>query len=381
MTEFKKVQQLLEIVRDHVLHVRTTLMVAEHPYAAYSEARSVLVTSSTDLLKRDRKLFLKATETDPNKQIYNENMCAKLIDLHGSVLTFFLEGLHMDAESCERVCEAGAECDAQFANACPLADELQELYENAVVIEANSSAWAATTANTLAALLSMQQVGRVVLEVEEKNSSRQLFTVDAVASRAAARAAEDARAAAIWNAEMQRRDREAQLLLPARVADVIERCKAVVDKVHLSRLCKRLAALLREVHANPERQGIRTLRCVPLSLEHFGHPGASLPDGCSCQTLNAAAEAVLRMVGYRARYNTKPSYNIVVQEFFTVSAAPFPMPCGRSSNEHVYHPVGYELYGERTLVLEEPDPQTEMDAWCSWHEAFEVAIGDLLRDA
>ncbi|CUG89447.1 Hypothetical protein, putative [Bodo saltans] len=380
MTEFKKVQQLLEIVREHVLNIRAKLTAEEQAYAVYHDARHVLVASCSDLLKRDRKLYLKAVEADPNRQIYNETMCGKIMDLHKSVTTFFGEELQVNEELCERIAESAEESNALFSSACVLAEELQERYEHAVVTEASSSAWAAAVANNVATIVDMQQVARVVLEVEEKNAARQMFLVDAVGSRAAARAAEDARAAARWNAEMQRREHETSQPLPSTVAEVIRSYEALVDRTQLSRLCKRLAALLREVHANPERQEIRTLRYVPLTIEHFGHPGVVHYEGCACRVLNTAAETVLRMAGYCARYNTKPSYNVVVMELFAApSSTSFPMPCGRSSAEHRYHAVGFEMYGERTLVLAEPDPQIEMDAWCSWHEAFEVAIADLMR--
>lgn len=376
MTEFKKIQQLLDHVREHVQYIVTTVVASTtHPHALYAEARQELVSSSSDLLRRERKLHLKAIETDPNKQIYNENMCARIVDLHESVAMFF-GTIGMSIEVLDHIAEEGGS-DASFGSVCPLAASLQELYETAVVTAAMTSEWAAAVAGDLATLLSREEVARVVLVVEERAASMQLFGVNAKESRAAARAAEDARSAARWHAEMHRRDVELHRPTAATAAAVLNLHRGSVDSVALTRLCKRLIALLREVRANPERQEIRTLRYIPLTLEHFGHPAVATIAGCTCAALNTIAELVLKLVGYQPKYITKPSFNTVVIELFAPSSVPFPMPCGTKSVEHTYKPVGYEEYGERTLVLAEPDPQTEMDAWCTWHETFDGVVEDL----
>lgn len=374
MTEFKKVQQLLDDVKEHVVYIHSSILNSStpSPYSVYGRARDQLVSSASDLVRRGHKLYTKATEKDPNKQIYNETMCGRIADLYQNIAEFMETSLGVSSETLMSIVD-GTEGDCVLASS-DLCSKMTELYEAAVVQEAHTSAWNDAVASSIVSLVEREVVMRVVLEVEEKNAQKMIAS-DARESRAAARQAEDARAAALWELEQHRRSSEHLLPAAPSVAAVFDNMTS--DRATCA-LRTRLATLLREVRANPERQGIRVLRYVPLTLEHFGHPCVRLHGGgCCCKEINYLAEGVLRMAGYQPRYNNAPSHNAVVMQSFSASGPSFALPCGGSSNDHEYVPLGFEPYGERTLVLVEPDPQTEMDRWWSWHERLGVIIADL----
>jgi hypothetical protein len=378
MTEFRKVQQLLDDVRSLILHLTCVKADSNRPFHVYGAARDQLVAMTSDLVRRGAKLEQKAIETDPNKQIYNETMCCRIKELYATIRDVVQQRLEVSEHDMEAIVTnaANSQLPRIIATSSPLVSQLSELFEVAAVVEAQSSAWNAIVAHTTDTLIERESVSRVVLEVEEKAHVKNLL-LDIDASRRVARAAEDARSAAQWEAEQRRREVERHAPTITDVKSLLNSVAPLVPAALLNALRKRLWTLLCEVRANPERQGIRTLRYIPVTLEHFGHAGITGKYGCCCGTLNRLTEAVLRIVGYCPKYNTSAAHNATVVDYLKPDAPVFVLPCGTTNHEHVYVPQGFEPYSERTLVLQEPDPQTETDAWCAWHDCLDSLITDL----
>jgi hypothetical protein len=403
MTEFRKVSDLVEELRAVSAELSQGFSRAS-AHATESDAAAVIrmntagtrtVALVTALAPRLAKLVAKAEEQDPNKMVYNELMCERILALSRvftEEIVLPLCSLGHLAETAEGDGRHETEVDlATRVASCAAVQWAQDAHDEMIVRLAATDSWRGQLLNTLEALVQREEHVRTVLQAEQRAASSRLFAVEEPEGRRAVREAERRRSAARWAAETARRSREADAVAAAAQADMRDIVGKLRGDGHLepmSHLVARLGDLIQELAVNPDNIGIRTLRCANTNfVSNFGHEALtqtradplcedSSCEPCCCGRMHQCAIAVLYAAGYVPEYSSGGPVRAVLALQGLMPSSEV-LPCGTELSLHVYSDVGYELYGERMLKLQEPNPMVDPDAWCAWRARLE-AIGELL---
>ena len=321
MTEFKK----WSIAYEELKKVNGALLTADPPQLGKAIALGeALIAENTP---RSAKLLSKALEKNPDKQVFNEMMCERIKQLHGdfeAATAVFLE-------------RKGAAEDTYAAYLNELA--VTQQYKDALL-------------QSIGAIEERESEGRVMMRFSEQKERQELHSSREQGADAIRKAMTE-REAAKWSAEFTRRTGEKAALMAwldsfhgdrvaafcAAVRSLVVRHPATVDNLRM---------LVKELVRHPENADIRKIRNNNANfVRDFGHP-------CSAVSRDRYydVERALFAVGFGVTYVGDPT---------TVP----------SIADEECKPLGHEVYNDRWLILNEPDPSLDPSEWCSWHEATE----------
>jgi hypothetical protein len=353
MTEFKKVSAAVDEICTAIvdlLRQHTGDIVDVH---GKIEFLSLLFA---DVQPRLRKLLSKAREIDPNRQIYNESMCARIEELcRRFVDAATLLGVPGSTEWLVGTPELRI-------GEAPTIAAVEREWEEHLLAQAQTDAWKQSIVRNAQELVFRETEERALASVRQRKA-REEVEAAFVEERRQIRSALHRREEEKWARELARRQEERS---EPREASLLH------DDAVRTSVLHRLIDLLLEVSCNPDNQNVRQIRCSnELWMSHFGHPCASLPTGCCCAEVSRYVESELLSVGYAVRYTGTP----VALPFKAKSD--FRMPCGGLGGKHEYTPMGFEDYGERCLVLEEPEATLNPDGWCEWKSRLDDGVNRL----
>lgn len=352
MTEYKKCVAAVDEVSAATKHLNDHARVDQDVAAA----QSILEKFDDDIVPNLRirigKLLTKAREKDPDKQIYNEAMCAKIEEL---------------------AADANRACD-DFDAAVPYAHAaVHSMLRSRVHQKVLESALAHSSAE-----ISRAEADARSLNKYEYGAWVRETTV--IMSRAydEAYARKKAREEREWQCEIERRRLEmdrfegvkqeaaqsGQSLGAFTAQRFVEDCHQ--RGIDLRLLLRRVVGLLDELARDPSAPNVCKLRVNNSTFaEHFGHPCA-MPLSADDERFEESArgardtydvtETVLGLVGYRPHYELAGGF----------VRTP---PAGRWR----FGFMPWERYSERFLLLKEPDPAVDTDEWMAWHER----LGDI----
>ncbi|KAG5469463.1 hypothetical protein LSCM1_02684 [Leishmania martiniquensis] len=425
MTEFKKLTTLADALAQDVLTLKAcctgndhggyngsavkdldsslSSYDAEHLYQLSTRIREAVA----DGIPRLRKIVLKARETDPNRQIYNEAMCAKIEALllaFGKALQFlapnYFDDLKERGTSSPDACGEHSVFDGLLnANFDPnllleLSASLQaadNVHNHYILQRAKAEAWRSRVVQGLADAVTFEAQNRALILAEEKVSRAAAIEEKRVDKLIVAKIME-ARAEAKWQSEVQRRGVEWSLLktAAASIGDVdtiplFLRSYISDEALRLATACH-AQQLIKALLSTPEDMNIRRLRN---NNEHlicdYGHPCLSAydpqtGDRCTCQAAVYAAEVLWCRMGYTIRYTKLPDRSLDVARR-EPRACSLRLPCGQALSVHTYEPMGFEDYSERLFELAEPDAMEHADEWMEWYammQRMEVTLSRML---
>lgn len=409
MTELRKVEDLGRQLESLIGSVNETDVSVDPT----RDICATVISLVCETLRRSRKLWVKAIEADPNKQLYNESTCKRIVDLHSRLLTVTVKGLVLQPAQDASASDVEQQLTSALNDAVGEGDEvvvpllrnqsdllhrLADKREAAIVKLATDEAWQKATADGINGTQERETVHRICIQHECAEQQLTLVS-DMAADRKRVRLIEEKRESDQWESEAARRRAEASEFESLRCSPSSSQIAVLCstdDGSHWDAMRRRAASLLREVLANPERREIRIINATRVSLEHFGMMSltAVAADGtvCACGRMRAWLEALLGFVGYRPRYATCHSGGVnftalVLHDLEALrggvlghhgsSALPAVLPCGLPTTQHTFSPIGYERYGDRSLSLEEPNPSEELDAWCEWHQRVQSVVNEL----
>ena len=444
MTEFKKLTAALDTELEPLLSKlfpqpgdsEAPVYEIQHQHAALS----TLLTALPPLQERFNKMMSRARETNPERQVFNEKTCKSMEELYSRfcrILGVLYEwevrskaeqatGEGSASDSGEASSSEESEGDGDDEGATPIptwssVDSLQQWldsddvpdamkaveswelgplmeqvelqYAKHVVEQAAQEAWGNEVAATLVGTLDHEQGSRLVITSTE-HADRKVLHDAYMASRKGARDAQEAREAAIWAAEVARREAEAASLEErSGTHDGFEVAANRIKALNPPRtgivILKAILELLNEIIFRPENPNVRTIRNASKNfISTFGHPCVA-----PGQDIFYAVETMLGSCGFQIRYSKKGTLRSkevmgVCAPYRSATAAAsgfLSVPVGDWGAENpavpTYTPLGYEEYGERLLELKEPSAVDEPDEWCTWHEGMlsRVAILKALK--
>ena len=415
MTEFKKVTLLVDelssasdsLIRDdrQAREIDPSADADDLVRRRYRTGLHVSTALVDGLDGRIAKLLAKALETDPNKQVYNERMCEQIVSLHRRYvaevnrLLLAVEGETgdcsqpqpllphppVDEASAAQQQEQHPEGLPALVAGCRVVVAAMHDHDDLIVRTAATDAWKLALLNTCDALGVREGELRTMCRVDERHewaAHLESFGQGRRAIREKERLLEEAR----WSAELERRRQEAACVkrLVDNNDDAARSIEALLDGSH-DDLRKRIMRLFQELLVNPENEGVRTMRCCNEQfVAAFGHEalcstsstdGQEGPSCCSCRSHHDAAMHALYAVGYVPVYSRGQARSVLMLQ--SLQPPNLALPCGAPLKCHIYSQVGYEVYGERALLLTEPDPMERPDAWCDWRERVELFAGKL----
>lgn len=379
MTEFKKVSALAQDVEDvakllmSVPGQRTEGNSGDDdsnsniPDSA-SSARALQTAAEkykveTDSLRqRTDKLLAKAREKDPALQMYNEATCAKIEAL----------GVEVDRVLQIATAERIAEIEASFLSS--------------LRAEQHHQAAAEATSKSIGELQQQENDRRRLVHDDQRRENNELSVAEGKSRTDAYRLAAE-RAAAIWAAELRRRQIElesARAVTAAARANPKEFVMKSFCEQHLARLqsaeCRSfLLARVREIvdalTRDPEQEGLRTMRTDSEKFtKTFGHScmlrasvGADGADGDSAteeRLAVAAAESIFFAIGYEIAYTASP------MTFWAADTPSFRCEATKGAVLLRKHLIPWLQSGDRRLVLVEPPVAESPDEWIAWHSTL-----------
>ncbi|EAN97381.1 hypothetical protein, conserved [Trypanosoma cruzi] len=371
MTEYKKLCAILAQLREEVTSLSCAFEGGEgqDTVALHSLSTSIqkLVTNAQPRLL---KILRKATETDPNRQIYNEAMCAAIKQLFDDFceLLSCLFGVPME----EMVLSEGK---INFEDS-PSISWTEDVHNNYLLHLAQTEAWKKRIATNIADLVLFEEETRTVYFAEERKARETLLQIKRNEKTNILHMLKE-REAAKWEAEVRRRNDEHKGLMNAssfygvqNIATVLLRIPEPFRKL----LAGNMAQLVRALRTTPEDPNIRRIRCnnrrVMMDYSHVVFCGECE----TCRILVAAAEILWYIMGYRVEYSTAPTSSLrtVIE-----NNPPILLPCGRYASEHAIAVIGFEEYSERFFTLHEPDPMQDSDEWMVWYATLEALLARL----
>ncbi|TPP55507.1 hypothetical protein CGC20_10505 [Leishmania donovani] len=411
MTEFKKLTTLADTLAQDVSTLKACCAddgdcdcngsaasgVDSRLFACDAEHLHILSTrireAVADGIPRLRKIVLKARETDPDRQIYNEAMCAKI----EALFLVFCEALRLLApdyfdtlterdvslpENAKERNVLDGLLDADFdpnvlleeSASLQAADNVHNHY---ILHRAKAEAWQSRVAQGLAEAVAFESQNRAFILAEEKVSRVAVLEAKR-ADKVCVTKIMEMRAELKWQTELQRRDAEQSLLKTAAAAisdiDAIPffLASSISDEALRVTTAGHALQLIKALLSTPENMNIRRLRN---NNEHllcdYGHPCLSACDPetgerCVCHTVVSTAEVLWRRIGYTIRYTKVPNRSLDVLRS-EAKARSLRLPCGRSLSVHNYEPMGFEDYSERLFELAEPDAMLRADEWMEWY--------------
>jgi hypothetical protein len=261
----------------------------------------------------------------------------------------------------------------------PLKDPILSHYYELVEWESESAERRAKTEEGLRGVESEEGRNRVLILLEESRA----YKVAAEWNRSNLHRIDEEerlRAEAKWAVELARRqqevrvaeecDRNADAEFPKALAQLLampaqDRLGLLKPKVVLA-----LHELVAHILRHPEDEGVHSLRNNnPMFMQRFGHPCfqvlAPRGDGTAPATdpqppslfFYPIIERILYMVGFRPSYSKVPSPPPQLDTLGAISS------CSVS-----YVRLGHEDYGERALVLQEPDATEDSANWIQWFD-------------
>lgn len=378
MTEFKKVTDSVSQLHEKLSELFLQPQTALSGYLLLSWCNGEIAS----LTPRVRKLLLKARETDPNRQVYNEAMVGKIEELSSRYCSILAEMFAVDIQVDALCGEEPFDCSVVFMESDRVAPFV-DAYEEFLLQQASQAALEQATASGTAAITEEEGKLRFLSTCAERRERLALEDMRST-NRRVIRELLEQREAERWSLERQRRQTEsdqfeqiaAQWNEEALIADLL-----AVDPTRW--LIQRLHEHGVTLFHHPERKEVRLIRTGnPLAIAHFGHAcvqhAASPP--CCCMAVSRATEVALSGIGYRPKYIAPAPNSELACRFGRNAVPPFLMlPCGDDSSKHEYIPAGYEPYGERHLALHEPDATNEPDVWFGWYQRLESYLAALER--
>lgn len=371
MTEYKKLCAMVEKLREESALIRAAFESGdeENPNAVHALSTSIqsLITNAQPRLL---KILRKALETDPNRQIYNEKMCAAiqlLFDEFCDVVGVLFEGLMSETLL--------SEATLNFEE-CPSLLWAEKVYDCHLLRVAHTEAWKKRLATNIADLVVFEEETRAVYAAEEKQA-RDVYLRTMRSEKATIQELLNAREAAKWEAEVRRRGDEHQRLATASsshtAADVC-RVLSCVPEAFRGCLAMNMLRLVKALRTTPEDPNIRRIRCNNMRvMTEYGH--VALCSGCqTCRIIHSSAEVLWYMMGYKLEYSTSPVCSL---RALIDSSAPILLPCGSPASAHTVTPIGYEDYSERFFTLCEPDPAQRPEEWTRWYATLGAMAGSL----
>jgi hypothetical protein len=346
MTEYKKCIADVAAVR------AATAVLADRAKvdADIEKSKELLDNMSLQLIPSLRtrvgKLLAKAREKDPNRQIYNETMCARIEEL-------------------------AADADQAFEAFEPETYYVEEGYRAWLIAKMASEGYKAALVSSTSDLAAREKDSRDLTRYSESDAWKELQKIRAVdydeayqrfrAREAAEQAVEDARRAEERQALRRWRSEAFAMGVEATVNDEVA---SVPPEIRTSWL-RHVGSLLDAVASDPSQVGIRKLRNLhPAVLKDFGHPFAeSVTDGHTRDAERAraaytATERLLSLVGY------EPSYSTTLLGPVGTGGGGWAVPAT----------VPWSKYGERLLQLQEPIADQQPDEWLAWHARLQDLI-------
>lgn len=417
MTEYKKLVALCDLLAKDVTGLISLLGLNEEdiknrnedaaatavPKAAV-DPEQLFATSSRirqsiiDGCPRIRKMVLKARETDPNRQIYNETMCGKIEELFKSFCGALkqlspssLSGQDDAAsgplpieEATNDLFDAVLEPEFDVGAILEQSQALQtteDIYNEYIMKRAKEEAWQSRVAQGLSDVVTFEGQQRSLITAEER-ASRTALAEEKRSDKMRVICLLEEREAAKWNAELMRRAAEQRALeeRTAKIEVIANVPTALQDAIPEVALRRKLVAHVRELIMallrTPEDMNIRRLRN---NNEHllcdYGHPcltaiGNSGQGPCACAAVTSAAEMLWHRMGYSIRYTSTPNRSVESARLEKRAEALF-LPCRQSLAMHIYTPMGFEDYSERFLELLEPNAMEKPDEWMVWYNMMQ----------
>ncbi|RNF15130.1 putative membrane associated protein [Trypanosoma conorhini] len=371
MTEYKKLCALVSQLREEVTLLNRNFAAGDEEDAEALHALSVSIqTLVANARPRLLKIFRKATETDPNRQIYNEAMCAaikQLLEDMCEVVGCLFGGLVKEMLLSE---------DKLSLEECPSIAWAENAYSQHLLRRAQTEAWQKRLATNFSDLFLFETETRAVYGAEEKQSRETLMQAKQT-DKTSIQQMLKAREAAKWEAEVQRRSDEHRRLMEASSHCGVDGIEAVLLRVpepFRKVLAGNMLQLVRALRTTPEDPNIRRIRCNNMRvMMEYSH--VAFCSGCqTCQEFVAAAEVLWYMLGYHVEYSTAPTSSLGA---IIGNSPPILLPCGAHASEHALAVIGFEEYSERFFTLREPDPMREPSEWMSWYATLEAVVGCL----
>ncbi|EPY28349.1 hypothetical protein AGDE_06955 [Angomonas deanei] len=381
MTEYKKLVALVEQLHQNVDSVLSRNS-ADVPqlHAAAEEVRSAVHDAAPRLLK----MILKARETNPDKQIYNEAMCGKIEILFDS----FCREVYRIVDSEEGVEEDNRvnEIKEHILLSEPLVmvddaaslSAVEDLYAGYTLQKAREEDWQRRVATGLQEVLQYEEQGRALVYAEERQSRAAWVEEQKTHHRAILahlRRMEEEKKQAEADRQIAEHTAFRTRVVALKTGNVLSFIKDRVPDHYQRAFTDHLFDLVRALLTTPEDPNLRKLRNNNGALmHHFGHP--CLHDS-SCDAVYSAAEVLWGLIGYSVRYTQQPVPTLANQ----VAAGTLQdvqLPCGHTLLQHNYTSMGFEDYGERFLELNEPNGLRDPDAWMRWHQTLKD-LENLLR--
>ncbi|CAG9580764.1 conserved hypothetical protein [Leishmania major strain Friedlin] len=362
---------------------------AEHLHLLSTRIREAVA----DGIPRLRKIVLKARETDPDRQIYNEAMCAKIEALFlvfcealrllapGYFDTLTERDVSLPEDAKERnVLDALLDADFDpnvFLEESASLQAADAVHNHYILHRAKAEAWQSRVAQGLADAVAFESQNRAFILAEEKVSRVAVLEAKRTDKVRVTKIME-VQAELQWQTELQRRDAERSLLIAAAAAisdiDTIPffLASSISDEALRVTIAGHTLQLIKALLSTPEDMNIRRLRNNNEHLlRDYGHPCLSACDPetgerCVCQRVVSAAEVLWCRIGYIIRYTKVPNSSLDVLRS-EAKAHSLLLPCGRSLSAHNYEPMGFEDYSERLFELEEPDAMERADEWMKWY--------------
>ncbi|KAG5495153.1 hypothetical protein JKF63_02207 [Porcisia hertigi] len=428
MTEFKKLTALADTLAQDVLTLKACCTSGSqcsfNGTTADGDALGTLVDGPdslhllstriretiVDAVPRVRKIVLKARETDPNRQMYNEAMCAKI----EALFLAFCKCFQLLAPECFDTLTEGETPLSDNGTACHALDNLlsaefdpnvlladspslqvaDEIYNHYILQRAKAEAWHSRVAQGLADAIAFESQNRSLVLAEEK-VSRVAALEEKRADKVRVTKIMEERAQLKWQSELQRRGLEWSRLKTAATAisdiDAIPSFLArnIIDKALRVAVADHVLQLVKALLSTPEDVNIRRLRNNNEHLiSDYGHPCLSACDPrtgerCICQAVVSTAEVLWCRIGYTIRYTKVPSRSLNLARS-EVRADSQLLPCGQSLPAHTYEPMGFEDYSERFFELEEPDAMVRADEWMEWYimmKHMELVLSNILSSS
>ncbi|KPA81150.1 hypothetical protein ABB37_04492 [Leptomonas pyrrhocoris] len=417
MTEYKKLVALTDLLSADVTNLCSSIAKATHvaedgkkganaaaPSNTVADPEQLYLVSSriyqsiVDGCPRIRKMVLKARETDPNKQIYNETMCRKIEELLKSfcsilqqlVPSFSSENVEPQNASQESKAEntnpvevvLGIDFDVEaIMERSPALEKAEEVHNQYILKRSQEEAWQSRVEHGLSDVVTFESQNRFVVAAEEKFDRAALVERKRSDKARIIRLLEE-RETAKWKAELQRRDAEQKLLQEkteaihnvANIPSVL--LAALPDAAMRRKLVGHTRQLITALLRTPEDLNIRRLRN---NNEHligdYGHPcliAINSADGkqCLCAPAVNVAEVLWCRIGYSIRYTNVPNRSVESVRL-EKRGEELVLPCGRPLSVHTYSPLGFEDYSERFFELVEPNVMEEPDDWMVWYNMMQ----------
>lgn len=257
----------------------------------------------------------------------------------------------------------------------------------AVIAKAQREADHRQLLGSLQAVEEAEASGRQLLLMTEKSIFHTEIVPAAAISRREARSRQHAREEQLYMDEISRRRLETAALKGRVEADgalvnSLAAIKALLTAPEAAPSAfktfrRNLLDLVDEVVNRPENENIRTMRTDHYrTVAAFGHPAI-----CEARDVYLHAETVLGCVGYTVAYTKQPAHSARTPQHVAELGLPLDLPHKAAVCPITYAPLGYEAYGERLLVFQEPDPAEDAALWCDWHDrvsATTVALREAL---